>query len=89
MDMGRFIVRSLMFTRVNCDVIFATSFESDSASNSSKDLTIEQGLNPFYPIHSSPSKSMAYLPPLDFSRSSSQESLDQPPNLHYYYDSSY
>ena len=70
---------------------------SPNSSNSSRELNIEQAINPFMAaynlnsnkMHSSPSNSMADIPPVYFSSSSSNESLDRAPSLNYYYNGSF
>ena len=70
---------------------------SPNLSNSSRELNIEQAINPFMAaynlnsnkMHSSPSNSMADIPPVYFSSSSSNESLDRAPSLNYYYNGSF
>ena len=68
-----------------------SSSDSDNSqnwSNSSRDLNIEQAFQPII-LHSSPSNSMADIPPVYFSSSSSNESLDRAPSLNYYYNGSF
>ena len=64
------------------------SDNSPNSSNSSRDLNIEQAFQPII-LHSSPSNSMADIPPVYFSSSSSNESLDRAPSLNYYYNGSF
>ena len=71
-------------------IMAANNINSNKMRKSSR-ITNSSNEQAFQPIilHSSPSNSMAVIPPVYFSSSSSNESLDRAPSLNYYYNGSF